>query len=386
MSNSAGCCVLLVMLLLSGCGEQPVPVGGGGPPQELSPLTITSGDGSGERENAVQFNIRPPEQRRQALEAGDVSPALAISRWMKGEPTELTPGDTVYVVEFWATWCGPCLLSMPHLAELQTKYGDKVRFIGVTDEEPELVAAFLQKPAQGGSQTWEQLLTYRIAVDDGGRMNSTWMQAAGRDGIPCAFIVGRQGRVEWIGHPLRIDDPLQQVVAGTWDIEKGKREAEQQQAASEALASGNFSRLLSIVEQMDLGDTETASLRVLALFQLQRAAEGNAAAAALLEKLRDDAEGLNSLAWMLAAEVTRGDVDLQLALRAAERAVELDGGSNANTLDTLARVHFRMGNVVQATEVQRRAISQADASQKSGFEEVLREYESAGSVGKPSQQ
>ncbi|MFM7832806.1 MAG: redoxin family protein, partial [Planctomycetaceae bacterium] len=292
--------------------------------------------------------------------------------------------DTVYVVEFWATWCGPCLMSMPHIAELQTKYGDKVRFIGVTDEEPELVAEFLKKPAQGGQQTWEQLLTYRIAVDDGGRMNSEWMQAAGREGIPCAFIVGRKGQVEWVGHPLTIDKPLQQVVEGTWDIQKGKLEAEQRQAASEALASGNFSRLLSIAEQMDQGDAEAASLRILALFQLKRPEEGNAAAAALLAQLQDNSQDLNALAWMLAVEVTRGDVDLQLALRAAERAVELDGGTNANSLDTLARVHFCLGNAAKAAEVQRRAISQADASQKSGFEDVLREYESAGSAGQRS--
>lgn len=384
MLKSADLCVVLVLLLLAGCVENQAPVSGSGPPQELSPLTITSGDGSGGRENAVQFNIRPPEQRRQALEPGDASPALSVSRWMKGEPTELAPGDTVYVVEFWATWCGPCLMSMPHIAELQTKYGDKVRFIGVTDEEPELVAEFLKKPAQGGQQTWEQLLTYRIAVDDGGRMNSEWMQAAGQEGIPCAFIVGRKGQVEWVGHPLTIDKPLQQVVEGTWDIQKGKLEAEQRQAASEALASANFSRLLSIAEQMDQGDAEAASLRILALFQLKRPEEGNAAAAALLAQLQDNSQDLNALAWMLAVEVTRGDVDLQLALRAAERAVELDGGTNANSLDTLARVHFCLGNAAKAAEVQQRAISQADASQKSGFEVVLREYESAGSAGQRS--
>jgi hypothetical protein len=135
---------------------------------------------------------------------------------------------------------------------------------------------------------------------------------------------------------------------------------------------------------MDQGDAEAASLRILALFQLKRPEEGNAAAAALLAQLQDNSQALNALAWMLAVEVTRGDVDLQLALRAAERAVELDGGTNANSLDTLARVHFCLGNAAKAAEVQRRAISQADASQKSGFEDVLREYESAGSAGQRS--
>lgn len=268
-------------------------------------------------------------------------------------------------------------MSMPHLAELQTRYGDKVKFVGVTDEEPELVEKFLQKPAQGGQQTWGQLLTYRIAVDDAGKTSSAWLQAAGQDVIPCAFIVGRQGKVEWIGHPLAIDRPLQQVVDGTWDIAKGKREEELRQAANEAISNGNFRRLLAVAEQMDLEDVEAASLRMLALFQLKRAAEGNEVAAQLLQKLQNDADGLNSVAWTLVAEVPEGLADLQLARKAAERAVELDGGRDANSLDTLARVHFRLGDVNRAQELQRQALELADESRKAGFEGVLREYESA---------
>ncbi|MCE2794374.1 MAG: redoxin family protein [Planctomyces sp.] len=365
------------VLLLAGCGESPPPQISGGPPQEMAPLTITEGDGPGERQNSLSVNFNAQEQRRHALEPGDAAPALSISRWMQGEALELRAGDTVHVVEFWATWCGPCLMSMPHLAELQTRYGDKVKFVGVTDEEPELVEKFLQQPAQGGQQTWGQLLTYRIAVDDAGKTSSAWLQAAGQDVIPCAFIVGRQGKVEWIGHPLAIDRPLQQVVDGTWDIAKGKREEELRQAANEAISNGNFRRLLAVAEQMDPEDVEAASLRMLALFQLKRAAEGNEVAAQLLQKLQNDADGLNSVAWTLVAEVPEGLADLQLARKAAERAVELDGGRDANSLDTLARVHFRLGDVNRAQELQRQALELADESRKAGFEGVLREYESA---------
>jgi tetratricopeptide (TPR) repeat protein len=77
------------------------------------------------------------------------------------------------------------------------------------------------------------------------------------------------------------------------------------------------------------------------------------------------------------SEVTEGNVDLQLARKAAERAVELDGGRDAHSLDTLARVHFRLGNVDRAQELQRRAVELADESWKSGFEKVLRDYEAA---------
>ena len=43
------------------------------------------------------------------------------------------------------------------------------------------------------------------------------MQAAGQNGIPTAFLVGKTGLIEWIGHPMTMDKPLAQVVAGDWD-------------------------------------------------------------------------------------------------------------------------------------------------------------------------
>jgi tetratricopeptide (TPR) repeat protein len=75
-------------------------------------------------------------------------------------------------------------------------------------------------------------------------------------------------------------------------------------------------------------------------------------------------------------------VDLQQALRAAERAVELDGGRDANSLDTLARVHFRLGQYEQAISRQRQAIEQAPEGQREAYESVLKEYE-AKSAGVP---
>ena len=50
---------------------------------------------------------------------------LTISQWVKGEPADVTDGEHIYVVEFWATWCG-LPAKHPHLTELQKKYKDQV--------------------------------------------------------------------------------------------------------------------------------------------------------------------------------------------------------------------------------------------------------------------
>ena len=84
----------------------------------------------------------------QALDVGDPVPELAISKVIKGDDVKGTYKDRgqITVVEFWATWCGPCRQSIPHLTELQKKYADKnVRIIGITDEAEAQVKGFVPR-------------------------------------------------------------------------------------------------------------------------------------------------------------------------------------------------------------------------------------------------
>ena len=67
-------------------------------------------------------------------------------------------------------------------------------------------------------------------------MAKTWMQAAGQNGIPTAFVVNKESRIAWIGHPMTIDSPLSKVVAGEWDIQAAKTEFDKQQAAQEIIS------------------------------------------------------------------------------------------------------------------------------------------------------
>ena len=148
------------------------------------------------------------------LKVGDPAPKLDVAKWVKGEPVKDLEKDKVYVIEFWATWCGPCRASIPHLTQLQKKYADQgVTMIGQNLGEGE-------KKVEPFVKQMGDKMDYRVAMEQDGAMGKTWLKAAGKSGIPCAFIVDKAGKIAWIGHPMTMDKVLEQVVAGTYDPSK----------------------------------------------------------------------------------------------------------------------------------------------------------------------
>jgi thiol-disulfide isomerase/thioredoxin len=166
------------------------------------------------------------------LTVGSDAPPLNIEHWVQDgngkfkAVTKFAAGK-VYVVEFWATWCPPCVASMPHLAELQANYATKgVQVVSISDEDLSTVERFLARtvpPAKDAEpeakkQTYRELTSaYCLTTDPDGSSSTDYMQAAGIGGIPTAFIVGKDSKIEWIGHPMEIDQPLAAVVDDKWD-------------------------------------------------------------------------------------------------------------------------------------------------------------------------
>ena len=124
------------------------------------------------------------------------APELVVEKWLTKEPDR--KGKFV-LIDFWATWCGPCRKAIPELNALHKKFSDKLVVIGLSDE-PEAKVKGMTTPQ----------MDYAVAIDTKARTK----RAVGVTGIPHVLLIDPQGIVRWEGFPLLNGFELtEQVVA-----------------------------------------------------------------------------------------------------------------------------------------------------------------------------
>jgi len=369
------CVLAIVVAASSGC-------------RDSSPTSPTTGDSAGAA-NTTQPSldetvISEPSVRETDDSAsfgiGSPAPPLSVAQWINGESIDgFSPGQ-VYVVEFWATWCPPCRTSMPHLSQLQQQYGDEVKFVGVTREPEDTVKDFLTKEQSTG-KTWDEVVQYRLAIDSGDATNEAYMKAAEQSGIPTAFIVGRDAVVEWIGHPMSMDEPLAKIVAGDWDRQAAVSQFQQRQKLkrlsrelSAKLRAEEWDDALNMLDQLEQESGKSHQLTRMRLSALQKAGRSEEALklqAEMVEQAWDSPSALNEIAWGIATG--NGQRDPDLAFKAARRASELREHKDAAILDTLARVYYETGQLDKAIEWQKKAVEHNQGNRS--LDVTLKKYE-----------
>ncbi len=282
------------------------------------------------------------------LSVGDAAPKLEVKEFIKGDPVKSFAKGKIYVVEFWATWCPPCRTSIPHVSDLQKK-NKEVVFIGVSILEND------QSKVKPFVDDMGDKMDYRVAMDDvgsgkgnDGKMAKNWMTAAQQDGIPAAFIINGEGKIAWIGHPMQMDKPLDQIVAGKWDLAK---------------ASTEFK-----AEAVRKVKTRTFMGKLQAAF---RDKDDKAVAASADEAIKDDpvmeqriSITLNDIAWRMVEKPVKPDPMLmKFALAMSEKADKIAGGKNGAFADTLAKAYFENGDIKKALETQERAVKLSKGTQ-----------------------
>jgi len=312
-----------------------------------------------------------------SLGIGDPAPKLQVGKWVQGDPVKEFASDKAYIVEFWATWCGPCRVSIPHLNEIHQKFKEKgLVVIGqdVWEQDESLVKPFVEKMGDK--------MTYRVALDDKsddekGAMAKTWMVAAGQNGIPAAFLVNKEGKIAWIGHPMSLKETvIEEVLAGKYDLKKASEDFKKAKASEGKLMT--LSQQFSKQMQGKKWDEAEATLKEIAELLPADQREGMESAriqiligkgdlegAAKLsekisEKSKDNAMAQNQLAWALLTQEGIKGAALDSAYKIAVRANEVAGGKDAAILDTLARATFMKGDKPKAIELQEKAVKLAE--------------------------
>jgi len=162
-------------------------------PNKQGPATESGGDDSVPTITDPSKRLPPVKKERRLWAASwrwAKAPEFVVEQWITDQPD--TKGKYV-LIEFWATWCGPCRRSIPLLNQFHEKFGKELVVIGVSEETAEDVKK-MQRP--------------KIFFNDAAATKKRMKDKLGVWGIPHVIILEPDGYVIWEGFPLQEDFEL----------------------------------------------------------------------------------------------------------------------------------------------------------------------------------
>ena len=151
---------------------------------------------------------------------GDTAPRLRLDTFISGIPIDNFESGRIYVVDFWTTYCKPCIELMPHLAKLTKQYKDDLSVISVN------VYQKRQYPKSRAVEIIDSLgkkVNFSVAFESGTEMQNTWLKHNWNAGVPKSFVVEKSGRIAWSGYPTDLDNVLKLIVNNQWNVDSARR-------------------------------------------------------------------------------------------------------------------------------------------------------------------
>src|SRR5262245_15861143 len=162
----------------------------------LVPALLSAGCG---RTQTAQANAKPAVQDAAQAEPvrfvknPDAAPAFQLND-LDGKPVSLAEArGKVVLLNFWATWCGPCRAEIPDLVDLQKRYADKLEIMALATQEDDSdqVRRFVQHSG----------INYRVAMAS----DDVVRDYGGIAALPTSFVIDAQGRV--VQKHIGLNDP-----------------------------------------------------------------------------------------------------------------------------------------------------------------------------------
>lgn len=325
----------------------------------------------------------PEKKENKTAAPAEALPTLSLEGlpevWLQGAPVKEWEKDKVYIFEFWATWCGPCLAAMPHMEQLHQAFKDNPRMqiigVNVMDRKtPEALKEFIKnRPTP---------LNYTMAVDvDGKKTSEKWLEPLKVNGIPHAFAV-KNGQLIWRGHPAQLSEKTMQAMLKPdfsaaslpeEEREAGVREWQHYRETSQKVRElvekdGKLGAQALLKQVQDSGkfpQDQVIQLKMIPFLVLAEQGKFEEAQSVLNDVSReypDDYRVQIDIAGTLmeGKSVPAGKMDAALVERCLNRCIEISRKSNKEASlpwRMMAELRERQGNMKEALQDMEKALS-----------------------------